>query len=572
MFRRSRVSLAAALAVGGVAMLATSGVIAQDSGQRVEVTGSRIKRTDAETASPVQIITREDIERTGKTSIQDVLRGVTADSKARSRPRSPNGFASGSAAISLRGLGVNSTLVLVNGRRMTTYGLADDGVRTFVDLNSIPLEAVERVEVLKDGASAIYGADAVGGVVNIILQQELHRRLDRRLVRPDRQERWPDDARVRLDRLRQHRHRQVQRLRTIEASKQKNIWSKDRGFIGETDLRSLDYYDLTNGATASATSGPHASGTLTLRCDRRSADLPGARAAGQRHSLRRQLESTRTTGLCRYNTSRRARGAASDRPAQFLRSGHAAVLAVAHGLPGAGLLQHQDEGQRHAGRQQRRRRLQPGGPGQSARRSRPDDPSGRRIPTTRSAGRPGAALRCRTNSAGATRRPTTRCSVSFRASRAPAFGWDFDIGALYVKSQLKNENIGFIRYDVMQAALNNGTLPFPDQLDGPSPTDPAVLAAISPTLENNPTSSVKAIDLKVSRDLASLPGGPLGLALGGEVRWEAANSPPVPFTDTAEIVGLGYSAFSQKRRVRGGLRRTERAGDQVARAQRRAAV
>src|SRR6185503_11131018 len=82
-----------------------------------------------------------------------------------------NGFASGSAAVSLRGLGVNSTLVLVNGRRMSTYGLADDGTRTFVDLNSLPLEAVERIEVLKDGASAIYGADAVGGVVNVILRK-----------------------------------------------------------------------------------------------------------------------------------------------------------------------------------------------------------------------------------------------------------------------------------------------------------------------------------------------------------------------------------------------------------------
>ena len=146
MFRRSRVSLAAALAVGGVAMLATGTAIAQDSGQRVEVTGSRIKRTDTETASPVQVLTREDIERTGKTSIEAVLRGLTVDGVGSIPTSFSNGFASGSSAVSLRGLGVNSTLVLVNGRRMTTYGLADDGTRTFVDLNSLPLEAVERIE------------------------------------------------------------------------------------------------------------------------------------------------------------------------------------------------------------------------------------------------------------------------------------------------------------------------------------------------------------------------------------------------------------------------------------------
>ena len=117
MFMRSRISLAAAMAVGGFAV-AVPGAWAQESGQRVEVTGSRIKRTDTETAAPVQILTREDIERTGRQSIQEVLRTVTADGLGSIPTSFSNGFASGSAAVSLRGLGVNSTLVLVNGRRM----------------------------------------------------------------------------------------------------------------------------------------------------------------------------------------------------------------------------------------------------------------------------------------------------------------------------------------------------------------------------------------------------------------------------------------------------------------------
>src|SRR3954470_5354141 len=139
--------------------------------QRIEVTGSNIKRTDTETASPVQVLTRDDIEKTGRQTIQEVLRGITADGLGSIPASFSNGFAAGSAAVSLRGLGPNSTLVLVNGRRMTTYGLADDGTRNFVDLNSLPLEAVDRIEVLKDGASAVYGADAVGGVVNVILRK-----------------------------------------------------------------------------------------------------------------------------------------------------------------------------------------------------------------------------------------------------------------------------------------------------------------------------------------------------------------------------------------------------------------
>jgi Outer membrane receptor proteins, mostly Fe transport len=128
-----------------------------------------------------------------------------------------------------------------------------------------------------------------------------------------------------------------------------------------------------------------------------------------------------------------------------------------------------------------------------------------------------------------------------------AWGWDFDIGAAYIKSRLENTNTGFIRYGVMQDALNNGTYRFSGL--GPSATAPDVLAAISPALRTTPTSSVKLIDFKVSRDLTNLPGGPLGIALGGETRWEAADNPPVPFTDTSEIVGLGFSAFNSTRHV-----------------------
>ena len=173
MFKKTMLSRSLLIAFSGTAAMYGAVATAQQAApelERVIVTGSNIKRTDAETASPVQVLTRQDIERTGKQSIQEVLRGITADGQGSLSGSFSNGFAAGSAAVSLRGLGVNSTLVLVNGRRMTTYGLADDGTRTFVDLNSIPLEAVDRIEVLKDGASAIYGADAVGGVVNVILR------------------------------------------------------------------------------------------------------------------------------------------------------------------------------------------------------------------------------------------------------------------------------------------------------------------------------------------------------------------------------------------------------------------
>ena len=140
--------------------------------ERVEVTGSNIKRTDTEGVAPVEIITREDIVRSGRPTIAEVLRNLPSNTGGSFGESFSNSFAPGAAGISLRGLGQKATLVLLNGRRTASYGNAQNLQDTFVDLNSIPTSAVERVEILKDGASAIYGSDAIAGVVNIILRKD----------------------------------------------------------------------------------------------------------------------------------------------------------------------------------------------------------------------------------------------------------------------------------------------------------------------------------------------------------------------------------------------------------------
>jgi len=160
---------------GSASMMMAHEALAQQSGQslqRVEITGSNIRRTEAETASPVQIISKEEIDQSGKGTVAEYLQTLTADAQGSVPFTYGRGFSGAtSAGISLRGLGANATLVLINGRRVTSAVLADDAQRTYTDLNQIPLEAVERVEVLKDGASSIYGSDAVAGVVNIILKK-----------------------------------------------------------------------------------------------------------------------------------------------------------------------------------------------------------------------------------------------------------------------------------------------------------------------------------------------------------------------------------------------------------------
>ncbi|MGC1547679.1 MAG: TonB-dependent receptor plug domain-containing protein, partial [Rhodanobacter sp.] len=117
--------------------------------QTITVTGSALPRVDTETPSPVTVITAAQIARSGFTTISDVVRSISADNSGTIPNAFTGGFAGGSAGVALRGLTVNSTLVLIDGKRAASYPLADDGERSFVDLNTIPIASVERIEVLK---------------------------------------------------------------------------------------------------------------------------------------------------------------------------------------------------------------------------------------------------------------------------------------------------------------------------------------------------------------------------------------------------------------------------------------
>ncbi|KLI98873.1 TonB-dependent receptor [Luteimonas sp. FCS-9] len=153
-----------ALIAGTGAMASAGSAVAQEGDattlDRIQVTGSRIRSVDIETQQPVLVLSREAIEQTGRTSIADVLQQIAVNGAAINTQFNNGG--DGSAGVDLRNLGSARTLVLVNGRRWVS---ALDGT---VDLNTIPAAMIERVEVLKDGASSIYGSDAIAGVVNII--------------------------------------------------------------------------------------------------------------------------------------------------------------------------------------------------------------------------------------------------------------------------------------------------------------------------------------------------------------------------------------------------------------------
>jgi iron complex outermembrane recepter protein len=140
--------------------------------QTIVITGSLIQRTATESPNPVQVISAKDLVQSGYTDISDVLRNITANGASTLSQSFSFAFATGGSGISLRGLSLGDTLVLIDGERSVPYPLLDDNERSFVDLTSIPFTAIDNVQVLKDGASALYGADAVAGVVNVMLKKE----------------------------------------------------------------------------------------------------------------------------------------------------------------------------------------------------------------------------------------------------------------------------------------------------------------------------------------------------------------------------------------------------------------
>ncbi len=141
---------------------------AEVSVERIEVTGSRINRTDVETASPVTVISSEFIAQSGYSSVEEILSAQPTAAGMNLGATTNNG-SGGSATVNLRGMGAQRTLVLLNGRRMVSSGTGADSA---VDLNTIPVAMIKNIEILKDGASAVYGSDAIAGVVNIITKKD----------------------------------------------------------------------------------------------------------------------------------------------------------------------------------------------------------------------------------------------------------------------------------------------------------------------------------------------------------------------------------------------------------------
>jgi iron complex outermembrane receptor protein len=569
LFRRSPVALAVAAAIGGAFM--SPSVFAQATPAdksaapiaEVVVTGSNIRRVDAETASPIQIVSQEEIQRTGKTTIGEYLQTLTADGAGSVPKTFGNGFSMGGSGISLRGLGAGSTLVLMNGRRIAPYGLADDGQKVYTDLSVIPLEAVERVEVLKDGASAIYGSDAIAGVVNVILKRNYTGFAAKGSFASSR---YSDGNAGKISATYGFGNIDDQRYNVffnVEASDTDEIEVKDRNdrsFLGSGDLRPYGYSLLGSQFLSGAFTNPTASAAGNAASNPAGAVIPlnntdgTAPTAGTPYQLLpgcsqfSNLAGADPNGGCpwdlgqwRYLTPRekyvnvfgRGTFAFTDDVEGYLELGYSkkktwfhntpSGVSGAWGYPGGPVNANSGPGQMIIGA------------------AHPDNPLG-----------VDARIRYAAFDVGGRNTFNTNDFYRALAGVKAKFGeWDFDAGYLHSETKLRNERTGFLQYSHVLQALS-GTGPVTWRIgDNASLNDRSVYDYISPTIHADGKSSLDLVDVKASRSIFALPGGDLGFAVGAEYRHLETSLTPQTFTDQGDIIGLGFSAYDGTQNVIG---------------------
>ncbi|MCD8457314.1 TonB-dependent receptor [Xylella taiwanensis] len=543
--------------ISGVLLVAGVSVQAQETNgannlERITVTGSNIPRTDTETASPVEIITREDIARSGRTTIAEYLQTLTVDGQGSIPKTFGGGFAMGGTGISLRGLGAGSTLVLINGHRVATYGLADDGQRMFVDLSSIPMDAVERVEVLKDGASSIYGSDAIAGVVNIILRSNFQGALVSASygLSGDWDGNTPKatmtagvgnlaadgwNALVSVD---------VGKSDGIKVSDR-----EDRKWIGTGDIRRWGY-DIANsqqflrGAITSGGTAADSSPVGAIRnpsnnqftslpgCSKFSSVSPQDPGGGCLWDVAkfRSLTPdekyanvfTRGTFSLSDTTELYSELSYSKKKSDFVNK-FPSPVSGAWGYPGGAVNASSGPGAVV---------LAPG---------HPDNPYNTAVRVRYSAFDVGPRAKEYTNDF---------MRVVFGVKGAVA-GWDYDVSALHSQSQLDRKITGYLRYSAVRCVLGNLACPAGVwNIGNGSETNPrALYDFISPVLTSQAKTKLDVFDAKVSRALADLSGGAMGLAMGVEYRRDQASLTPLTYTDIGDIIDSGYSAYSGEQKV-----------------------
>ena len=566
----------------GLVLLAPLPAGAQEAAERpvarVVVTGSNIRRAEAETASSVLTVNRADIERSGKSTVSELLQTLAVDNQGSVPTSFGNGFAAGASGISLRGLGTASTLVLLNGRRMAPYGLADDGQKVFADLNVIPTDAVERVEILKDGASAIYGSDAIAGVVNIILRRDFKGTTVRGLLGISKEWDGEEQNFAITHGVGDLDTDGYNALFNFEFKRSNDIWLRDRAdrrYIGRIDLRNWGY---------SAQEALGGTGAIT-----------GNNAAGS--AINGNVRDPVTENYFNRGSLDPASGFTRTFPGAACGN----FTSQPQGDPGGGCLidstlvynQMQPEQENYSlfGRGTWKLPAEmeaytewnlyssktassttpntvsanvgfPGGPvsnaGVQLGATHPDNPY---------FGTP-ARLRYLAGDVGP--RQSNIDSFFIRALagvRGTVAGWEFDTSLLFSRSNVTNERYGYLQRDVTFAMLDPSAANIAAALatspayaalppgtvwrigENAGLNSPGVYAAIAPKIGSDAHTKIVQGDVKATREFGKLAGGAIGVAVGAEWRREETELNPTTGTERGNVIGLGYSAYSGARNV-----------------------
>jgi iron complex outermembrane recepter protein len=503
--------------------------------ERVEVTGSNIKRTDAETASPIQVITREQIEKSGATTITELLQRVpSSNAGSLSEIGSSASFAPGASSVSLRGLGSSATLVLLNGRRMATYGFANGAQTTFVNVDSIPTTIVDRIEVLKDGASAIYGSEAMAGVINIILRKDY--KGAELTASTSIQDRYWDLQATRVsatlgggDIARDKWNGFI----NVDLFKRDSVSLLDRA--DKIDPRVTAVYGINGGRSSFGYPGnyeflpgsPNIVGGATLR------PLPGCAAENI------------IGGVCRYNQWADIQLInPSERGSVFGRF----TYELSPTLTAFSELSFNQAKTTYAGPPNRSPSFRV-------------DPTFDWLRSTDSATRSFEAI---VLPVGHPQNPYNEpVSIRYRfADRGPvttdvksqeirglaglkgqAGTWDWEAGLLYLRSDSKATYNNQIHYDNLITAIDNRSFVFG------GPNTAAVLDSVYKNLRNRGLTTTAGLDLKANTEIGRLPGGAIGVAVGAEYRRESFQTIADPLFINGNIVNYGSNSVDGSRNV-----------------------
>ncbi len=527
--------------------LAQAGANADTRLERVEITGSSIKRIAGETALPVQVLSRKDVERSGVSNVEQLLKTITATSTAGATSVANTGAGGGQggggsvALISLRGLGSARTLVLINGRRS-----APISVSSAVDISTIPVAAIERVEVLKDGASAIYGSDAVAGVVNFILRKDFQgTEVSATLGTPTRA---GGGQETRLSVFSGFGNFDSQGASaTVSASHQhvKSILGASRPFASFLNLE--HYLDRTNPVAFPA-----------------NVQLPNGALANPKYPDcgPYSLVSPLSPGICRYDYGQYIALQPDVKTSNVAVNGRLKLSGDAEAYVESSFTRNQtlntvqpvtispsglNAGNPYIATLTNFLNQYPQFPalrrfiGQTATFITPNSPY---YPTAFAAannvaGQP-LPLYFRSVPSGSRQTQDVTDSVRLVAgSRGTLAGWDYDTSVLYSRNRLTDKLVGgWARTNEYLSLVNSGVInPF-----GPT-TDPAALQAAQDANYNGTfyvnTSAITAVNAKVSGDLFQLPAGMAGLALGVDLRRESIDLAPSDASRQNLVLGFG---------------------------------